>query len=203
MESDLRTPEHGHRELSQFLYLYDEPIIATQARDLVLVYWFTYPWAYYLQLESFIRMQPTFKGLSNKSVGHKSHIGQKKCFTPKYREKCIYLVLTRGGHLYFRLDIIRVKGLSEHTLNTYFSGMKIDPKYAFLHAFFFILSVMSFPKFVIWPKTYPFFQFCTFFAPLNDVRAYIAWSWKTTLIMWIFLRGWYPTSNTSGPPRGF
>ena len=44
-----------------------------------------------------------------------------------------------GGHLYFRLDIIRVKGLSKQTVNTYFS--------------------------------------------------------------WIFLRGWYPTSNTSGPPR--
>ena len=25
--------------------------------------------------------------------GHKSHIGQKKCFTPKYREKCICFVL--------------------------------------------------------------------------------------------------------------
>ena len=34
----------------------------------------------------------------------------------------------------------------------------------------------------IWPKTYPFPNF----APLNDVRAYIAWSWKTTLITWIF-----------------
>ena len=43
-----------------------------------------------------------------------------------------------GGHLYLKLDIIRVKGLSKHTLNTYFSGMKIDPKYAFLHAFFII-----------------------------------------------------------------
>ena len=40
-----------------------------------------------------------------------------------------------GGHLYFRLDIIRVKGLSKHTLNTYFSGMKIDPKYAFCMRF--------------------------------------------------------------------
>ena len=30
--------------------------------------------------------------------------------------------------------------------------------------------------------------------------AYIALSWKTTLITWIFLRGWYPTSDTSGPP---
>ena len=37
-----------------------------------------------------------------------------------------------GGHLYFRLDIILVKRLSKHTLNTYFSGMKIDPKYAVL-----------------------------------------------------------------------
>ena len=46
-----------------------------------------------------------------------------------------------GGHLYFRLDIILVKGLSKHTLNTYFSGMKIDPKYAFLYVFFLIFKV--------------------------------------------------------------
>ena len=62
--------------------------------------------------------------------------------------------------LYFRLDIILIKGLSKHTLNTYFSGMKIDPKYEFLHAFVF-LSVMSFPKFVNMTKNTPFFQFCT------------------------------------------
>ena len=43
-----------------------------------------------------------------------------------------------GGNLYFRLDIILVKGLSKHTLNTYFLSMKKDPKYAFLHAFFLI-----------------------------------------------------------------
>ena len=40
-----------------------------------------------------------------------------------------------GGHLYFRLDIFLIKGHSKHTLNTYFSGMKIDPKYVFLHEF--------------------------------------------------------------------
>ena len=40
-----------------------------------------------------------------------------------------------GGHLYFRLDIILIKGLSKHTLNTSFSGMKIDPNYAFLQGF--------------------------------------------------------------------
>ena len=32
----------------------------------------------------------------------------------------------RGGNWYLKLDTIRVKGLSKHTLNTYFSGMKID-----------------------------------------------------------------------------
>ena len=34
-----------------------------------------------------------------------------------------------GGNtcIYVRLDIILVKGLSKHTLNMYFSGMKIDP----------------------------------------------------------------------------
>ena len=104
-----------------------------------------------------------------------------------------------GGHLYFRLDIILVKGLSKHTLNMYFLGMKIDPKYAFLHAFFLNLSAMYFPKLVNMTKNTPFFPILHVFAPLNDVRAYTAWSWKTTLITWIFLRGWYPTSNTSGP----
>ena len=40
-----------------------------------------------------------------------------------------------GRHLYFRLVITIVKGLSKHTLNTYFSGTKKDLKFAFLHAF--------------------------------------------------------------------
>ena len=63
---------------------------------------------------------------------------------------------------------------------------------------------MFFPKFVNMTKnTALFFQFCTFLHPLNDVRTYIAWSWKTTLITWIFLRGWYPTLNTSAPPPGW
>ena len=48
-------------------------------------------------------------------------------------------------------------------------------------------------------KNTPFFRILHVFAPLKDVRAYIAGSWKTTLFTWIFLRGWYPTSNTSGP----
>ena len=104
-----------------------------------------------------------------------------------------------GGHLYFRLDIILVKGLSKHTINTYFLGMKIDPKYAFLHAFFSICLPYTFQNLSIWPKNTPFFPILHVFAPRNDVRTYIVWSWKATLITWIFLRGWYPTSNTSDP----
>ena len=67
--------------------------------------------------------------------------------------------------------------------------------------FFLICPSCPFQNLSIWPKTHPFFPILHVFAPLNDVRAYIALSWKTTLITWIFLRGWYPTWNTSGPPR--
>ena len=69
-----------------------------------------------------------------------------------------------GGHLYFRLDIILVKELSKHTLSTYFSSMKIDPKYVFLHVFL-NLSVMFFPKLVKMAKNTPFFQILHVFAP--------------------------------------
>ena len=110
-----------------------------------------------------------------------------------------------GGHLYFRLDIILIKGLSKHTLNTYFSGMKIDPKYAFLQAFFLICLSRPFQNLLIWPKTHHCFSPCNFarFCTLNNVRTYIDWSLKTTLITWFFLRGWYPTSNTSAPPLNY
>ena len=77
----------------------------------------------------------------------------------------ILTIKPQGHHLYFRLDIILVKGLSRHTLNTYFSDMKIDPKYAFLHAFFLICLSYPFQNLSIWPKTHPFFQFCTFLHP--------------------------------------
>ena len=47
---------------------------------------------------------------------------------------------------------------------------------------------MSFPKFVTMTKNTPFFPFPILhvFATLHDVHAYIAWSWKTTLITWFF-----------------
>ena len=45
---------------------------------------------------------------------------------------------------------------------------------------------MSFQKLVSMTKNVPFFPILHVFAPLNDVHMYIAWSWKTTLITWIF-----------------
>ena len=42
---------------------------------------------------------------------------------------------------------------------------KVDPNYAFLHAFFLICPSCPFQNLSIWPKTHPFFQFCTFLHP--------------------------------------
>ena len=71
----------------------------------------------------------------------------------------------RGEALAFWLDIILVKVLLKHTLSTYFSGMKIDPKYTFLYAFFLICPSCPFQNLSLWPKTHLFFQFCTFLHP--------------------------------------
>ena len=62
-----------------------------------------------------------------------------------------------------------------------------DPKYVFLHEFFLIcLSYHVLSKIVTMTKNTPFFPILHVFAPLNDVREYIAWSLKTTLITWFF-----------------
>ena len=100
-----------------------------------------------------------------------------------------------GGGLYFRLDIILIKGISKHTLNMYFSGLKIDPKYTFLHVFFLICPSCPFQNLSIWPKTHlkkkKFAHICT---PKRCTRVHCLVLKKN------YLRGWYSTSNTSGPP---
>ena len=80
--------------------------------------------------------------------------------------------ISPGAHLYCRLDIILEKGLSKHTLNTHFSGMKIDPKYAFLHAFFLICPSCPFQKFVTMTKNTPFFPILHIIAPLKMMYAH-------------------------------
>ena len=80
-----------------------------------------------------------------------------------------------------------------------FSGMKKDPKYTFLHAFFLIWLSCSFQNLSIWPKTHFFSPILHVFAPLNGVRTFSAWSWKTTLITWIFGQAWYPLDIRVAP----
>ena len=64
-----------------------------------------------------------------------------------------------------RGDIRLVHGLTKSTLITYFSGMKIDPKYAFLHAFFLICLSCPSQNLLYMTKNTPFFsnfaRFCT------------------------------------------
>ena len=74
-------------------------------------------------------------------------------------------IVSRGGHLYFRLNMILVKGLSKHTLNTYFSGINIDRKYAFLNTFFLIGPSCPFQNLSIWPKHTLFSNFARFCTP--------------------------------------
>ena len=105
-----------------------------------------------------------------------------------------------GGTRMARGGIRLVHGHTKSTLITYLSGMKIDPKYAFLHAFFSICPSCPFQNLSMTKNT-PFFPILHVFAPLNELRAYSAWSWKTTLIMWIFGRAWYPPWHLSAPPR--
>ena len=105
-----------------------------------------------------------------------------------------------GGHLYFRLDIILIKGLSKHILNMYFFRYENRPYiHVFSYFFFWIflnLSIKSFPKFVNMTKNTPFFQFCTYIKCLVLKN-------NPNYMIFFFLRGWYPTSNTRGPPPYF
>ena len=109
-----------------------------------------------------------------------------------------------GGHSNGKRGIRLVHGHTtwKHPI-TYFSGMKKDPKYACLHAFFLICPSCPFQNLsIIMTKNTPFFPILHVFAPLNDVRAYSAWFWKTTLITWIFGRAWYPLDIRVPPPPG-
>ena len=102
--------------------------------------------------------------------------------------------MARGG-------IRLVHGHTKSTLITYFSGMKIDPNYAFLHAFFLICPSCPFQNLSIWPKTHPFFPILHVFAPLNAVRAYSACSWKNNPNYVNFWTSLIPPLTFEWPPR--
>ena len=110
-----------------------------------------------------------------------------------------------GEHLHFGLDIILVKGLSKHTWSMCFPSMKIYPNYAFLHVFFFLnFSIVSFPKFVKMTHNTPvFFNFGWFCTPQRCTHVHRLVLKNNPNYVIFFLGGWYPTSNTSAPPRAF
>ena len=106
-----------------------------------------------------------------------------------------------GGTRMARGDIRLVHGHTNSTLITYFSGMKIDPKYAYLHAFFLICPWCPFQNLSIWPKlkNTPFFSnFARFCTPKRCTRVQCL-VLKTTLITWIFGRVWYPLDIRVAP----
>ena len=110
-----------------------------------------------------------------------------------------------GGTLYFRVDIILIRGLSKHTLSTYFPRMKIHPNYMFLHVFFLLhLSIMAFPKFVT-NVTKPFFPpvFAWFCTPKQCTHIHRLVLKNNPNKVNFYLWGWYPTLNTNGPRELF
>ena len=112
----------------------------------------------------------------------------------------IALWSTGGGHLYFRLYINLVKGLSKHTLNTYFLCMKIDPKVCVFACVFLNLSIMPFSKFVNMTKNTPCFPILYIFCTPKQCTCVHCLILKNNRNYVNFLWGWYPTSNTSAPP---
>ena len=68
-----------------------------------------------------------------------------------------------GGTRMARGGIRLVHGHTKSTLITYFSGMKIDPKYGFLHAFFLICPSCPFQNFVYnYDQKHAFYFFPSF-----------------------------------------
>ena len=91
-----------------------------------------------------------------------------------------------GAHVFQSRYLSRKRTFKTHPKHAFFRYEHRPWIRIFACVFFFICPSCPFQNLSIWPKTYPFFQFCTFLAPLNDVRTYIAWSWKTALITWFF-----------------
>ena len=75
-----------------------------------------------------------------------------------------------GGTRMARGGIRLVHGLTKNTLITYYSGMKKDPKYTFLHAFFLICLSCSFQNFSLWQKCTLFSNFAHFYTPKRYTR---------------------------------
>ena len=93
-----------------------------------------------------------------------------------------------------------VHGHTKSTLITYFSGMKIDPKYAFLHTFLLICPSCPFQNLSIWPKTHTLFSNFTRFCTPNRctrVQCLVLKNNPNYVNFWTSL---IPPWHSSGPP---
>ena len=109
-------------------------------------------------------------------------------------------IWARGCTRMARGGIRLVHGLTKSTLITYYSGMKKDPKYAFLPAFFLICLSCSFQNVSIWPKTHPFFpNFARFCNPkrYTCVQCLVLKNNPNYVNFWTSL---IPPWHSSGPP---
>ena len=108
---------------------------------------------------------------------------------------------TRGAYI---SGWISYRTFKTHPKHIFPQSKKKGPlKHFFMLSFLIFHHVFFFQNLWPWPKTQPFLPILHVFVPINDVCTYTAWSWKSTLITWIFLWGWYPTSNASGPPSRY
>ena len=96
----------------------------------------------------------------------------RKSFNDKFiLQKLIFRSSPGGGTRMARGGIrLVLHGLTNSTLIMYYSGMKKDPKYAFLLAFFFICLSCAFQNLSIWPKSHPFSNFARFCTPKQCTR---------------------------------
>ena len=106
---------------------------------------------------------------------------------------------SRGATWTARGGIRLIHGLTKSTLITYYSGMKKDHKYAFLHAFCLICLSCSFQNLSIWPKTHLFSNFARFCTPKRCTRIQCL-VLKNNPNYVNFGRAWYPPSHFEWPP---
>ena len=104
-----------------------------------------------------------------------------------------------GGTWMARGGIRLVYGHTKSTLITYFSCMKIDPKYAFVHAFFLIRQSCPFQSLSIWPKTHLFSNFARFCTPkrCTRVQCLVLKNYPNYVNFWTSL---IPPWHSSAPP---
>ena len=101
-----------------------------------------------------------------------------------------------GGALVFQAGYHPPKRIFKTHPKHIFFRYENRPLNMFLHAFFLNCASRPFQNLSMWPKTYPFSNFARFCTPKRCTHVH--WLVLKNNPNYVnFLRGWYPTSNTS------